>query len=166
MVSSKQCSQCHKTKSITEFYRAKKYKDGYASTCSQCDAIKSHKYNMSDEGRRSSRISCKKYRDNPKNKDKLSTHYRATRYKRRTLGSQNGGHVTSKQLRNLKSKSINCYWCSQKLRDGDIHYDHYIPLSKGGRNSIDNIVVSCSFCNLSKHNKMPEAFANTLGRLL
>ena len=43
------------------------------------------------------------------------------------------------------------------------HVDHVIPLSKGGSDGRENIVISCPSCNMSKKDKMPEVFA---GRLL
>lgn len=31
-----------------------------------------------------------------------------------------------------------------------MHFDHIIPLSKGGKLTVENIVIACSKCNLSK----------------
>lgn len=42
----------------------------------------------------------------------------------------------------------------------------YEPLSKGGEHLIENIVLACPHCNMSKHDKDPLEFANKLGRLL
>jgi 5-methylcytosine-specific restriction endonuclease McrA len=47
-----------------------------------------------------------------------------------------------------------CYYCGAKFE----HIDHYIPLSKGGSHTLENVRPSCSFCNTSKNNKMPEEF--------
>lgn len=51
-----------------------------------------------------------------------------------------------------------CYYCGENLREvpaGERHIDHFIPKSKGGTNSIENLVTSCSHCNLSKNDRMP-----------
>lgn len=32
----KECSKCNQTKPLTEFYKGKKYKDGYRGQCKQC----------------------------------------------------------------------------------------------------------------------------------
>jgi len=47
--------------------------------------------------------------------------------------------------------TIRCYYCSKIVSTKRIHFDHIVPLSKGGPHSIENICVSCSKCNLSKH---------------
>jgi|DEB0MinimDraft_10_1074344.scaffolds.fasta_scaffold03487_6 5-methylcytosine-specific restriction endonuclease McrA len=47
-----------------------------------------------------------------------------------------------------------CYWCGCELK-GKYHLDHVVPLSKGGRHIVANLVASCPTCNLSKGAKMP-----------
>lgn len=34
------------------------------------------------------------------------------------------------------------------------HIDHRMPLSRGGKNHIDNLALACTWCNLSKGNKL------------
>jgi len=41
-----------------------------------------------------------------------------------------------------------CAYCGAKAL---LHADHRLPLSRGGSNSIDNIVPACARCNLRKH---------------
>lgn len=45
-----------------------------------------------------------------------------------------------------------CRYCAAELRAG-WHVDHIIPLSKGGLHTLENVVVSCAACNLSKGTK-------------
>ena len=54
----------------------------------------------------------------------------------------------------IKVKKDICYWCGKKL-NGKYHLDHVIPLHKGGKHIVANIVASCPHCNLSKGSKMP-----------
>lgn len=42
-----------------------------------------------------------------------------------------------------------CYYCNKKVRD-TYHVDHVVPLSQGGEDSPDNLVIACPECNLSK----------------
>jgi 5-methylcytosine-specific restriction endonuclease McrA len=36
----------------------------------------------------------------------------------------------------------------------DRHYDHIVPLKRGGRHVIDNIRILCSSCNATKHHRL------------
>jgi 5-methylcytosine-specific restriction endonuclease McrA len=77
-----------------------------------------------------------------------------------------GGRISSIELKELTAKSNNkCYWCGCKIK-GAYHFDHYVPISKGGSNSVDNLVISCQFCNLSKGAKDPHEFAISIGKLI
>lgn len=46
-----------------------------------------------------------------------------------------------------------CFYCESKLKKFEV--DHFVPLSRGGSNWPDNLVISCRACNLSKAAKMP-----------
>ena len=52
-----------------------------------------------------------------------------------------------------RKKTIPCYYCQRIVLTDKIHFDHIIALSNGGSHSIDNLCVSCSFCNQSKSAK-------------
>lgn len=45
-----------------------------------------------------------------------------------------------------------CAYC--KTTKGPFEFDHIIPVSKGGKAQIDNIVVACRNCNRLKRNKL------------
>lgn len=49
-----------------------------------------------------------------------------------------------------------CQYCGGYFPTQELTFDHVIPRSKGGRTSWDNVVTSCSACNLKKGNKMPK----------
>ena len=44
-----------------------------------------------------------------------------------------------------------CVYCGQTA--GPFHLDHVVPWSRGGEHSVENLVVSCPSCNLSKKDK-------------
>jgi 5-methylcytosine-specific restriction endonuclease McrA len=52
-----------------------------------------------------------------------------------------------------------CVYCGGNFDE----IDHYIPLSKGGSHTLDNVRPSCEHCNLTKSNKLPEDFAKYKG---
>lgn len=45
-----------------------------------------------------------------------------------------------------------CYHCGQKFLREELTMDHLIPLSRGGKSTKKNIVVSCKGCNSLKKN--------------
>lgn len=49
-----------------------------------------------------------------------------------------------------------CYYCGSKCTDG--HVDHVIPLSRGGKDELSNLVWACPSCNLRKNDLTAEEF--------
>lgn len=47
-----------------------------------------------------------------------------------------------------------CFYCGGLFE----HIDHYMPLSRGGSHTLENVRPSCEHCNLTKSNKLPEDF--------
>jgi len=69
--------------------------------------------------------------------------------RRRARKQENGVFlITAKEIKDLKSKP--CYLCG--VSPGTT-VDHIIPLAKGGRHSIGNLLGACTPCNSSKHDK-------------
>jgi len=54
----------------------------------------------------------------------------------------------------LDGQPKECHWCGDPV-DDNYHLDHVIPVSRGGKSSLDNLVISCPACNLSKGDKLP-----------
>lgn len=79
--------------------------------------------------------------------------------KRNAPGTHTKQDVQSQYERQRKQ----CYYCCVKLTK--YHVDHVVPLSRGGSNGPDNLVVTCPTCNLRKNNKLPHEFFQG-GRLL
>jgi 5-methylcytosine-specific restriction endonuclease McrA len=85
------------------------------------------------------------------NPEKARAKYK--RHNARRKGAD-GSH-TAKQTRTLyEQQQGRCFHCGTDISTG-YHEDHWIPLSKGGSNYIENIRLLCPFCNLSKWNKLP-----------
>lgn len=47
-----------------------------------------------------------------------------------------------------------CYWCHRPLSKRKATIDHYVPRSRGGSNSPDNIVLACLKCNQERHHRV------------
>jgi len=54
-----------------------------------------------------------------------------------------------------------CYWCKERVGEA-YHVDHVFPVTKGGSNGPENLVITCPTCNMSKYDKLPHEFSDRL----
>jgi 5-methylcytosine-specific restriction endonuclease McrA len=73
------------------------------------------------------------------------------RRRARIVGSQTG-RVSYAAV--LERDGYICHICEGSVEPGDLHFDHVIPLAKGGPHVEDNIKVAHSSCNLRKSDKL------------
>jgi 5-methylcytosine-specific restriction endonuclease McrA len=102
----------------------------------------------------------------PEVKFRIRERHRANERNRRARKRNASGSHTRQdiQLQYDRQKG-KCYYCHKKLKFGDHHVDHVVPLSRGGSNDISNLVIACSYCNCSKNNKLLHEWTQG-GRLL
>ena len=50
----------------------------------------------------------------------------------------------------LEKSNFSCVYCGRKAPEVQLEIEHIIPKSKGGTNKIENLVASCTECNLEK----------------
>jgi len=81
--------------------------------------------------------------------------YRAR--KRAAFGSHTASDIAAQRTRQHGL----CFWCHKKVGK-HYHVDHVTPLSLGGSNGPENLVIACAECNLSKGAKHPMDFAGML----
>jgi 5-methylcytosine-specific restriction endonuclease McrA len=80
---------------------------------------------------------------------------RKARYRTRLLNAT--GSFTREEWEARKIQFGNrCAYCGRKTKY--LTPDHYIPLSRGGTNFIDNIIPACQQCNRHKWNIEPSTF--------
>ena len=53
----------------------------------------------------------------------------------------------------LERDGHRCRYCGVRCNVSPLVMDHVIPVSKGGRSTIDNLVASCDVCNLGKSDR-------------
>lgn len=83
---------------------------------------------------------------------------------RRAQKKVGGGFVSSNDISALyQIQGGLCYWCSKPV-DENYHLDHLIPLSRGGLHTINNVVISCPKCNVTKNNKTPDEFISYMAK--
>lgn len=98
-------------------------------------------------------------KNNPEKRKFINFNYDS---KRRAIKKVGDSFIAVKQWADNQQKI--CYWCNIEC-DEKYHIDHYVPLSKGGTHTIDNLVIACAKCNLTKNAKDPYKFAQTKGKL-
>lgn len=79
-------------------------------------------------------------------------HHSTQAYWARKKGAE-GRHSFAEQQALLKSQRNLCFYCGTKL--AKYHVDHFVPLSRGGTDYIENIRIACPTCNCRKSDKMP-----------
>ena len=150
------CRTCKQIKPTNDYYKSKERKDGLRVNCKSCckiilQAIPKNKQARSanskrwaDKNREITRQQSRDYRQN--NPDKVLNAI----HKRNALKRGNGVfQLTAKDLSKLRTGI--CYYCKSKE---NITIDHVVPISKGGRHSIGNLISACLSCNVSKGNKL------------
>ena len=84
--------------------------------------------------------------------------------KRRAISYGKSAFFTEEEFQaKFESLGCKCFYCKKPLAFSEATRDHYVPLTKGGNDSIDNIVPACANCNSHKRNKMPDEFISALG---
>lgn len=184
-IQTKVCTQCGEHKSRTEFYSDKSRRDGLRYECRACrdahvtiwraenpETYRESNRKWREDNPEKERESNRKYRE--RNREKLRErnrkHYEENpakariknRRRRARKANAEGTYTTADMRRQYKVQKGLCWWCLKPVAWEDKHDDHLIPLTKGGTDWPNNIVVSCAHCNCSKNNKMPAEFAGRL----
>ena len=63
------------------------------------------------------------------------------------------------RFRIFERDNFTCVYCGCRANTENLHVDHIEPYSKGGKTTLDNLVTSCSTCNIGKG-----AFSSTIIR--
>lgn len=167
----KVCVLCKESKPITEYGI---FKGGGKATCKKCQAKKDwirkkKKFEADPDAYEKEKQRRKKYPSyvDPDwyKKNALEHRQKVKRWKlanpHKVKSYRRKRHDQMEPIDNEdlidKIDTRKCYWCGCRL-NGIFHYDHIIPISKGGRNIVANLAASCPTCNLSKHAKMPNDF--------
>ena len=163
------CTRCGQAKPATrEFFFARNDRSsGLHSECKVCNKATYSCRRGPAEWRESARRWRAAHRDEwdaymrgwmERNRDKCSAYARNHHaLSRNAPGTHTADDVRAQYARQHGT----CYWCGVKV-GRHYHVDHVIPLSKGGSNGPENIVVACPPCNLSKYNRSPEEFGGRL----
>lgn len=137
------CNVCNKTFPHTEQYfnNNKKSKDGLDCICRDCTQNRVSIWQKQNKDKSYKKV--KKYQQNNPEKCNIKDQRRRSRKK------QLPATLTIEQWQLIKNHFNNrCVYCGKEL---PLEQEHFIPLSKGGEYTLNNIIPSCKSCNASKH---------------
>lgn len=157
----KQCSKCSVVKEKQQFHASKRTEDGLLNQCRLCLNERRRCYAKSAIGRDRIRQSMNKYRGTNNGRIAFQQMARRRRERMRSLDLKLSSQEASFVYEKFQSK---CFKCDSLDR---LQIDHHYPLSKGFGLTLDNAVLLCKSCNVSKSNHDPESFytADELERL-
>ncbi len=168
----KRCSRCKQELPATEFHINKRPKwtargwrdTGLSTYCKECRAawVDEHSAHISHYNTEYYRLHrarrIQQVRDYQRKNPEVK---RAAYNSRRARKKAAVGSHTAQDLRAIyNSQGGCCFYCGRgpiPRREG--HFDHFIPLARGGGNGPQNIVFACEPCNRAKHTRTPEEFA-------
>lgn len=171
----RRCYKCKQILSLNCFYKSKR--DGWKRECKSCCRVSANTwYHSNLDKAKDSRKQWRKnnqdlilnnrkryYADNavtikqkakawqaenPERTKASKAKYAMANPRRQKI--KNNGRFIISQKEIMRLYSSPCFYCGSLE---DIHLDHVIPISRGGNDSIGNLVPACKPCNLSKYNK-------------
>jgi 5-methylcytosine-specific restriction endonuclease McrA len=172
----KVCSTCKESKDISQYSQDKRSKDGLQHKCKGCRSLYHQARRDFDNQRNKTyyeknvaRLTKQRQAQRKENAEARSQYnknhyrshqetYKAKNHRRRAVEVAASGFFTANEFNSLiRHYGNRCYYCSE-VHERNPHADHFIPLAKGGHNSIENIVPACPRCNLAKGIKWPWDF--------
>ena len=134
------CSRCGEWKSAEMFYKNRRHKTGLQSACKPC----MHANNLRWQRENPERHRARNRAWQIANPDKVRNNIHKRRAKIQSPG------VTPKDWQRLVRRfGSRCAYCG--THTSDLQQDHVVPISRGGRHSIGNLLPACGPCNNSKH---------------
>lgn len=80
----------------------------------------------------------------------ITVYNRQQSQRRRAQMRDSTNHFSPEDIRNLLlHQEGRCAYCRQSF-ESDWHIEHVVPLSRGGSNGPENVVLACADCNLNK----------------
>ena len=148
----KRCTRCKADKPIADFYPHAKRKDGLSDWCKEC--FRERRKRRYAEHREEE----KQYSDAYRKQHADSCNASSKRYRER-LREADTKSIQREFEKCLKYFDYCCAYSGLPLGD-DYQFDHVVPVSKGGDNSIFNLVPCLPNINLSKGAKDFETWYN------
>jgi 5-methylcytosine-specific restriction endonuclease McrA len=171
----KTCTRCHATKHVSCFGRDCKNNDGLDYWCSDCEKYYHKQWRDAnrDSLRRKSKVTYRKhiskikeYQADHREKNRELRRLQNRMYHKMNPDKHREGVMRRNAIkRNTTAVPVSyeqiwtrdqgiCYLCNQSVDRKDCHFDHIIPLAKGGTHTADNIAVTHALCNQRKSDRV------------
>jgi len=139
----KRCCICKEDLPIGMFHKNRSNKDGLGKECKDCKSIAFKKWREQNLDKMAALH--KKWRKNNPQKELMI-------YYRHLLSKNNlEATLTSSQWEEIKMAFNNkCAYCGE---EAPLQKEHFVPLSKGGVFTHNNIIPACGPCNRAKHDR-------------
>lgn len=153
------CRDCKKNLPLSSFGKLQWAKDGLNYICKPCNSARGlvryyakkdyilSRMHQDRELNYERRVEVER-RSRLKNKEKSRPSKNARQSTRNRLLGSNEFLILDKDLRRIYASP--CVACGATKNQS---LDHVIPISRGGRHSIGNIITLCKSCNCKKHNR-------------
>ena len=140
----KECRKCSKRRLTRFFSPAKRGAFGLSAFCKVCAA----------KNRRSTSQAAYVRKWRRGNERWLLPHRLHQRVRRAKVAD---GDLTFDQAAKILC-ATHCFYCRRHIKKKDRTLEHKIPLSRGGKHSISNIVMACGKCNSRKSSMTSDEF--------
>lgn len=175
---SKECSKCHIEKPYEDFPIDKRKSTGRASECRECHKLLTRDYYARNKEKARQQGIAYREAHEQEERERHQRYYaehkadyltRATCFRRTLRGklvfrskahrrraAERDSDISAQDLLDLFSRQSYCAYCHRPFSSElPATIDHVVPLSKGGKHVIENIVLACKPCNSAKFNHMP-----------
>lgn len=134
----------------------KKYKRNCSKKQSDVDKAREAEQRKRNYEKNKDKILAQQKEYRQRNSEKVRMMLRESRHRRRARELEvEGSHTKEDILLQYRSQHGKCWWCAKKV-GSKYHVDHVRPITRGGSDNPNNLVVSCPFCNRSKKDKLPQ----------
>lgn len=156
---SKACTKCGEVKPAAEFYKDRRRKSGLYSWCKECfrghcrdayDPAKArerhHRWRQRPESREMERAKTRRWRE--ANAEHFARLNREAQARRRVDPTDPIDYAAL-----LDEHGRTCHICGDAI-EGELHFDHVVPLARGGAHSAGNIRPAHGRCNRWKKDRL------------
>lgn len=129
-LNSKVCTSCEERKPFEQFSPNKQAQDGRQTTCKKC---------------RRAKIGSGQWRGGRTGRQKI-------------IEARSDGSLTTKVVGAMFAEAKVCPCCTGEMDRDDKTMDHIVPLKLGGEHSVQNTMILCRSCNITKNAKHPSTW--------